>query len=85
MNVLAEEIVVDDLESLQNALNNASNGSTVVLGKDIDLSGNSEKTVVAKIGDVEYETLQAAIDAVEDGDIIVLTGDVTEKVELTGK
>jgi len=43
------------------------------------------ETVVAKIGDVEYPTLQAAVDAVQNDDTITLTADITENVTLTEK
>ena len=40
----------------------------------------ADATAVAKIGDVEYGTLQSAIDAAVDGDVIVLAQDCAENV-----
>ena len=40
----------------------------------------AEEVTVAKIGDARYATLQAAIDAAAEDDIIVLANDVTESV-----
>ena len=40
---------------------------------------------VAKIGDTEYATVQAAIDAAEDGQTVVLLQDVTENPTIDGK
>lgn len=43
----------------------------------------SETTNVAKIGDVEHATLQAAIDAVVNGQTITLLQDCTDNATLT--
>ena len=40
---------------------------------------------VAKIGDVTYKTLQAAVNAVQNGETITLVADITEDVTLTEK
>ena len=40
---------------------------------------------VAKIGDVTYKTLQAAVNAVQNGETITLVADITENVTLTEK
>ncbi len=43
------------------------------------VNGSTEPAApVAKIGDVEYATLQAAVDAAVDGDVVTLIADVTE-------
>ena len=43
------------------------------------------KKPVAKIGDVTYETLQAAVNAVQNGETVTLVADITENVTLTEK
>ena len=42
--------------------------------------GDTQQTVVAKIGDVGYTTLSAAIDAASNGGTVILVDDVTESV-----
>ena len=52
------------------------------------LAGNSvaeAADVVAVIGDTEYATLQAAVDAAQDGDTIVLQDTIREFVKIEGK
>ncbi len=61
----AQEQALVDTAALE-ALSDYINGMTMTL----------ETTSVAKIGDIEYTTLQEAIDAAEDGDTITLLKDV---------
>lgn len=42
-------------------------------------------TPVAKIGDTPYDTLQAAMDAAKDGDVVTLTADTAENVVVPAK
>ena len=49
---------------------------------DADSSGAEQSTAVAKIGDVGYPTLQAAVDAANDGDIVQLLTDVLQNSEV---
>lgn len=53
-----------------------SEGSTEV-GKS-----TTEETKAASIGEVKYDTLQAAVDAAKEGDTITLTADVTENITI---
>ena len=56
----------------------ATSGSLIIDGKEMWLA-------IAKIGDVKYTTVQAALTAAQDDDIIVLLADVNEGVSVSGK
>lgn len=70
-----ETIVVGQGDDLQSIIDSMENGSTLVLGEDIDLS----VTYVAQIGTKKYETLAAAFAAVQEGETIeLLAGTISE-------
>ena len=56
----------------------ATSGSLIIDGKEMWLA-------IAKIGDVKYTTVQAALTAAQNGDTIVLLADVNEGVSVSGK
>ena len=52
-------------------------------GDDAGSSGAASSTAVAKIGDVEYPTLQAAVDAAKSGQTVQLVADTKENVTIS--
>ena len=63
-------------EAIMGAAYSASKNTPSNSG-DLVINGESTWVKVAKIGDVQYATLQAAIDAVQEGETIVLLDNVT--------
>ena len=61
---------------------NAEDASEVLEETPVEVQDETQEaeTKVAKIGDVEYATLQAAIDAAQNGDEVVLLTDVKEHI-----
>lgn len=56
-----------------------TNGYTA---ENVKVEGNTSTTAAAKIGEQGYETLKDAIDAVQNGETIVLTADCAETVHI---
>lgn len=76
-----ETIVVGQGDDLQSIIDGAENGSTLVLGEDIDLS----VTYVAQIGTKKYETLAEAVAAAVDGDTVQLSAGTFDPIDFGGK
>ena len=64
---------------------NAEDASEVLEETTVEVQDETQEaeTKVAKIGDVEYATLQAAIDAAQNGDEVVLLQDIKEHVRVS--
>ena len=64
---------------------NAEDASEVLEETPVEVQDETQEaeTKVAKIGDVEYATLQAAIDAAQNGDEVVLLQDIKEHVRVS--
>lgn len=59
------------------------NAVAFATGEEIAVSEDLLTLAVAKIGNTEYSSLQAAVDAAQKGDRIVLVGDIEEDIEET--
>lgn len=73
--VVEETIAPVNAEGVD-AVANAESSGDEVSGEDGTVKKDETSTAVAKIGDKEYATLQAAIDAATAGDIVTLLADV---------
>ena len=71
---------VNTLDELLNAIENGD--GNITLGADIDLNGNS---YVAKIGKQGYETVEAAINAAQNGDTVTICAGEYGAINISNK
>ena len=67
------------------SLNTGSGWVEVRISHFSQLIVNAQETVAAKIGSAEYGTLQEAVNAARNGDIIELQADCSEPITISGK